>query len=180
MSQQKSSGFGGLKQLFQFCLALVATALLINASGIHQWAQRLEIGNEYVPRQALVELTGSWEKIIDATGLNELRRSVMAYRDARNEGKTSLEKSTAQISSSTEITQSQSKDSDPKIQNQTANEVKSNEDVASKVLEGKPVSDSQIPSAIAGASSETYIALVGDSMMAVGLAPNLTRMIEKN
>ncbi len=186
MNQKKSFGFGGLKQLFQFCLALVVTALLINASGIHQWAQRLEIGNEYVPRQSLVELSGAWVSMVEHTGLNHLRRSVMAYRDAREQNSGSNSEDIAADRKSSEGYKSVDDTISAKLNNSESNpSSKPSADLQTKaegnqVQEGRPVADAQLPTAIAGVSSETYIALVGDSMMAVGLAPNLTRMIEKN
>ena len=181
MTQKKSSGFGGLKQLSQFCLALVVTALLVNASGVHQWAQRLEIGNEYIPRQTLVELSASWEALIEPTGLNQFRRSVMAYRDSRAPDSESNSQDLKDVQKSSKDDQSVAEVNSAKLANSESKpSTESQDKVLSTQQDSKPVADIPLPTAIAGASSETYIALVGDSMMAVGLAPNLTRMIEKN
>lgn len=173
MNQQRSPGFGGLKQLLQFCLGLLLAALLINASGIRQWAERLEIGNEYVPREALVQLTSSWEGVIEYTGLNDLRRSVMTYRD-------SLDKKSIVKSDPNNLSQL-----DDRPQSSVGINTDSKEDGAITnsgpiIKLEKPVSENPSPTAIAGGVNDAQIALVGDSMMAVGLAPHLTRMIEKN
>lgn len=183
MSQHQSPGFGAAKHLVQFCLAMVITALFINASGIQQWAQRLEIGNQYVPRQTLVEITGAWEQLIEHTGLNNIRRSVMAYRDSRDVGMQTDVESQRTVGNTPSIKEhlaSQSnvfpKESENKISTQSVNKDKAQ----SSLPESKSNADAPLPITIPGASSQTYIALVGDSMMAVGLAPNLKRMIEKN
>ena len=174
MNQQRSPGFGALKQLLQFCLGLVVAALLINASGIHQWAERLEIGNEYVPRQALVEITGEWESIVENLGLNNLRRSVMTYRSTQDKAVPSKE---AQSKDGQVLSKTDDK-AESKAEAKTDVPVGSENNATVKLDQSATVN--QTPTSIAGISPDMHIALVGDSMMAVGLAQNLTRMIEKN
>jgi len=173
MNQQRSLGFGGLKQLLQFCLGLVVATLLINASGIHQWAERLEIGNEYVPRQALVDIAGSWEGVVEYTGLNTLRRSVMAYRDTLENKDQSRQDQSTGIATAPKLENSSNSTSDFAVSTTVILEPNATVKIHQAII-------NQAPTSLAGASSDTYIALVGDSMMAVGLAQNLTRMIEKN
>lgn len=173
MNQQRSPGFGGLKQLLQFCLGLVVAALLINASGIHQWAERLEIGNEYVPRQALVDIAGYWEGVVEYTGLNTLRRSVMAYRDTL-ENKDQLRQDQITVSATApKLENSSKRTSDSAVSRAEILEPNVSVKIHQAII-------NQAPTSLAVASSDTYIALAGDSMMAVGLAQNLTRMIEMN
>jgi hypothetical protein len=187
-NQQRSPGFGGIKQLLQFCLGLVIAACLINASGIRQWAERLEIGNDYVPRQTLVELTTTWEGVVEYTGLNGVRRSVMTYRDSQG---SMASKQDTQGSAKDEVTPTHVDANvktkvEPKVESKVETKVEAktesapNGDMTTSIKSDKPTADNTLPIVIAGASPDTYIALAGDSMMAVGLAPHLTRMIEKN
>ena len=165
MSRLSSPGRMGLQGLLHFCLALTVTALLANASGIREWAERLEIGNAYVPRQALVELTGTWEKAVEYTGLNGLRRTALAFRNSQAEPQ--------KIDSPIHYRQPGD-----------VTDLKANKPLHGKAMTGDKVTplkpDPKLPFSLPGLTPDSNIVLVGDSMMAVGLAPNLSRMIERN
>jgi len=149
----------GLQKLLHFALGLVFTAFLVNAAGIRQWAERLEIGDPYVPRQALVEMTGAWEEAVEYTGLNGLRRSALGYRHAL-----------VQVQKMDEPVPTSKPDHLP-----PSMAVTSASDRLSPLK-----SDPKLPLSPKGLTAESHIALVGDSLMAVGLAPNLIKMIERN
>lgn len=179
----------GLQKLLQLCLSLVLTAVLVNAAGIRQWAERLEIGHPFVPRQVLVDVSSAWEGMLEPTGLNGLRKAALAYREAWAEPqKTDLAAvrsapdpvasptSSPTAPASIAPTSTAAKAADPQPPLAPPSGVQP--DAGNKSVAVKP--DPALPGVAVGLTPQTHIALVGDSMMAVGLAPNLGKMIERN
>lgn len=187
MTRVFSSQPMGLQKLRQLGLGLVLTALMVNASGIHQWAERLEIGHPYVPRQTLVEVTGAWEAVVETTGLNGLRRSALAFRDSLSEPPKIDEP--LKPGAVPPPLAAQPLDAPPMDTTSTQVQLLQAQLSQTPAAQAKPSTgnkpnalkpDPQLPTSLPGLTSESHIALVGDSMMAVGLAPNLSKMIERN
>jgi hypothetical protein len=181
----KKSGIGTIQNVVLLCLGFIVTSIFLNASGIRQWAQRLEIQDSMVPRTQLIELTTQWENLLDPTGLNNLRKNVMAWRalpQASEGGDV--------ISNGTKINQSEVKPTDSKLVKETDRQKPSSDSGKDqKALETKQTDNKDIttapisamaPIAPSDSMSHGYIALTGDSMMAVSLGPHLAKLIEKN
>jgi len=203
MKSEHAKGSGGLKELAQFAVSFVLFSLLINAAGISQWAQRLEIGNAYVPRARLVAITGAWEQFIEPTGLNSVRYAILAWRNGNAEIKPVLSEQSDKLIKHAANAEVPNKPVGLKKQAQMNMHRK---DVVKpriieikepiRTLKAAPAIKKQPPhnriaaiptvkkqplhSRIATAPTESYIVLAGDSMMAVGLARGLRKVIMKN
>lgn len=144
----KKAGIGRIQNLVWLCLGLIVASMFLNASGIREWAQRLEVQDSMVPRMQLIELATQWESVLEPTGLNKFRKDVMLWRASPQ---ASEDRQKAPIDS----TQAQM----------------DHKDSSTAPVFAITPSDS-LPNG--------YIALTGDSMMAVSLGPHLAKLIEKN
>lgn len=155
-SESSLPGFGGLRQLTAMVAGFLLTGLLFGAGAISAWAQRLSIDENPRIRETLIILSSNWQEFLEPTGVLQARRHIMAWRDKP------IDQSPKVSESSPALT-----------------------DIASKIETAKatiepvaPFFSSQavdLPGSFTGAK----VALVGDSMMAVGLAPHLARELKQ-
>jgi len=153
--------------------ATVATAtvigLIIEAGGLSIWAQRLEVG---VLRDIASPITQVWEQAISGLHLDAPRRWALI-------AKASL----ADVMMPGPITEQGVDTALTATENNTttvAAQIKTNTTKKSKRSDRKTKDDVALPVAVNFSSNEKIqIALVGDSMMAVGLAPVLRRALAK-
>jgi hypothetical protein len=153
--------------------ATVATAtvigLIIEAGGLSIWAQRLEVG---VLRDIASPITQVWEQAISGLYLDAPRRWALI-------AKASL----ADVMMPEPITEQGVDTALTATENNTttvAAQIKTNTTKKSKRSDRKTKDDVALPVAVNFFSNEKIqIALVGDSMMAVGLAPVLRRALAK-
>lgn len=153
--------------------ATVATAtvigFIIEAGGLSIWAQRLEVG---VLREIAIPITQGWEQTVSFVHLDAPRRWAL-------EAKASLgfvmipEPITAK---GVDTTLQSTENNTSTVVTQT----KTNTTKKSKRSGRKTESEVTLPVAVNFSGNEKIqIALVGDSMMAVGLAPVLRRALAK-
>jgi len=193
-SHSKSSSVimhrAALRRLWRLCAGFIIASVLLNATGIRLWAQRLEIQDSWVPRTQLIELATAWENFIEPIGLNAPRQKVMAWRSIENNSATPAKIEIAPQSKVTSNVIDQAKDQTKDQSKRSSNELALNASLE-KVAENPKVENS--PKAVLEQSSRSsstqtipesslhgYIALTGDSMMAVSFGPNLAKLIEKN
>lgn len=149
-------GVGGLRQLAALAAGFLITGLLFGAGAISAWAQRLSIDESPAVRETLITLSNSWVELLEPTGVLQARRQVMAWRDRPSDESPRASGSGAALNkviAQTGSVQAMPGPAVPVVATQTAD----------------------LPAVVTGAK----VALVGDSMMAVGLAPNLARELKR-
>ena len=161
--------FDSVKRMATTLAAATVIGLVIEATGLSIWAQRLEVG---VLRDIASPITQVWEQAVSAIYLDTPRRWALA-------AKASL----ADVMMPEPITE-QGVDAVPtSIENNastTVAQTKTNARKNSKHASRKAADEVAMPVAVNFTGNEKIqIALVGDSMMAVGLAPVLRRALAK-
>ena len=139
-------GIANLHQLELMLIAFIFTGILFNAIGVKNWANRIPVEQNAKLRNTVINLSQSWEALVDPLGLNQPREWVDHLKEKMlSATEKSIAPSPQQLSSAPPP-----KDNIPSL-----------------------------PSVIVEESSISSIALVGDSMMAVSVAPNLNRELKK-
>ncbi len=161
--------FDSVKRMATTLAAATVIGLVVEATGLSIWAQRLEVG---VLRDIASPITQVWEQAVSAIYLDTPRRWALA-------AKASL----ADVMMPEPITE-QGVDAVPtSIENNastTVAQTKTNARKNSKYASRKAADVVAMPVAVNFTGNEKIqIALVGDSMMAVGLAPVLRRALAK-
>lgn len=161
--------FDSVKRMTATVAAATVIGLIIEAGGLSIWAQRLEVG---VLRDIASPITQVWEQAVSALHLDAPRRWALI-------AKTSL----ADVMMPEPITEQVVDTALTATENNmttVAAQVKTNTTKTSKQSGRKTKSEVALPVAVNFSSNEKIqIALVGDSMMAVGLAPVLRRALAK-
>ena len=161
--------FDSVKRMTATVAAATVIGLIIEAGGLSIWAQRLEVG---VLRDIASPITQVWEQAVSALHLDAPRRWALI-------AKTSL----ADVMMPEPITEQVMDTALTATENNmttVAAQVKTNTTKTSKQSGRKTKSEVALPVAVNFSSNEKIqIALVGDSMMAVGLAPVLRRALAK-
>ena len=161
--------FDSVKRMTATVAAATVIGLIIEAGGLSMWAQRLEVG---VLRDIASPITQVWEQAVSALHLDAPRRWALI-------AKASL----ADVMMTEPITEQVVDTALTATENNTttvAAQVKTNTTKTSKQSGRKTKSEVALPVAINFSGNEKIqIALVGDSMMAVGLAPVLRRALAK-
>ncbi len=161
--------FDSVKRMAATLAAATVLGLIIEATGLSIWAQRLEVG---VLRNIANPITEVWEQALSTIHLTAPRRWALAAKASLADvmmPESSSEQGADAVSLSTE-----NNESTPVAQ--TKSHTKKN----SKHSSRKAESEIALPVAVNFTGNEKIqIALVGDSMMAVGLAPVLRRALYK-
>ncbi len=161
--------FDSVKRMAATVATATVVGLIIEAGGLSIWAQRLEVG---VLREIASPITQGWEQTVSFVHLDAPRRWAL-------EAKASLdhvmmpEPITAQgVNTTLQSTENNT--------STVVEQTKTNTTKKSKRSARKTESEVALPVAVNFSGNEKIqIALVGDSMMAVGLAPVLRRALAK-
>jgi hypothetical protein len=172
----------------------LAVALLLEAAGLAIWAERLDVG---MLRNVAQPVTQAWERVVTAVHLDLPRRAALDLREHWSgmlmpvAEAPAVEESPPSVNTNNAYNKTQNK-AHNKAQNNEHNDAKSHAGHPTVKTQQKATADPQQKSA----SSQTQataattvqalptttpvlpsmqVALVGDSMMAVGLAPVLRR-----
>ena len=161
--------FDSVKRMAATVATVTVIGLIIEAGGLSIWAQRLEVG---VLREIASSITQGWEQTVSFVHLDAPRRWAL-------EAKASLgnvmmpEPITAQgVDTTLQVTENNT--------STVVAQTKTNTTKKSKRSGRKTENEVASPIAVNFSGNEKIqIALVGDSMMAVGLAPVLRRALAK-
>ena len=153
--------------------ATVATAtvigLIIEASGLSIWTQRLEVG---VLREIASPITQVWEQTVSFVHLDAPRRWALETKASLADEMMPEPMTVQGVDTTLQATE--------KITSTVVEQTKTNTTKKSKRSARKAENEVALPVAINFSGNEKIqIALVGDSMMAVGLAPVLRRALAK-
>ena len=161
--------FDSVKRMATTIAAATVIGLIIEAGGLSIWAQRLEVG---VLREIASPITQVWEQVVSVFHLDAPRRWALI-------AKASL----ADVMMPEPITEQGVDTALTATENNTTTVVaqtKTNTTKKSKRSGRKTKGEVALPVAVNFSGNEKIqIALVGDSMMAVGLAPVLRRALAK-
>ena len=161
--------FDSVKRMAATLASATVIGLVIEATGISIWAQRLEVG---VLRDVASPVTQTWEQIVSATHLDLPRRWALA-------AKASLADVMMPDSSSEQVADSAPASTENNDASTGAESI-ANFKTTSKRSGRQTEGETALPIAVNFSGNEKIqIALVGDSMMAVGLAPVLRRAFAK-
>ena len=151
MRHSRVSGIGDIRSLAAALASLVVTGLCLSASAIESWAHRLPVNEGSSAREAFIHLTAGWADTVRPSGLLAPRQAVMDWRV----GSSDAAQGTAGLVA-VSAAPAAAKATDARQPPEAAD-----------LKAGAPA----VPPRIEGAQ----VALVGDSIMAVGLGPNLAR-----
>ena len=163
-----------ITQVIRALASALLVVLLLEASGLVVWAERLEVG---ALRDAAQPVTQTWQRIVAELHLDAPRRQALALRehwsvalmpvaeDAPTVG--NAPPTTARLPPPTAV--ALTKPPEPKRESPAAPNQKTSASTA--------VAEPRAVAPVVG--SLRQVALVGDSMMAVGLAPVLRRSITR-
>jgi hypothetical protein len=169
--------YDSLKKMSATLVAALAIALVLEAAGLATWAQRLEVGPW---RDRAIQISGSWQSFTQVLRLDAPRRAGLELRQAL-----------ASVMIPDTVVAEAVTDTKAEVKSEIKIEIKT-ESHSSASYDHAPVNSSEIiknpgvEQSLASAmvslnnGSTRNIALVGDSIMAVGLAPALRRSILKN
>jgi hypothetical protein len=166
--------FNSVKRMTATVAAATVIGLIIEAGGLSIWAQRLEVG---VLRDIASPITQVWEQAISGLHLDAPRRWALIAK-ASLADVMMPEPITEQVVD-TALTATENNTTTVAAQIKT-NTIKTNTIKTSKRSGRKTKGEVTLPVAVNFSGNEKIqIALVGDSMMAVGLAPVLRRALAK-
>lgn len=138
-------------------LSALLIAFLLEATGLATWAERLEVG---ALRNVAQPVTQSWERLVNAVHLDLPRRAALDLREQWSGMLMPVPQANVSVESASSVT----------TQQVIAAEAKPNKLPEQQIpSKGAPLAT---PAPLTG-----QVALVGDSMMAVGLAPVLRRSL---
>ncbi len=143
----------------------VLAALLLEAEGLSVWAQRLELG---LLREKAVPVTTSWHNAVQATGIDRARQHALRTKDEWAAWFAPASELSAAIPSAVAA---------PVAVAPVASAPQAM--VPASAASQTPIAPASAPAPVASAGAAAgeplRVVLAGDSMMAVGLAPALTR-----
>jgi hypothetical protein len=149
-------------------------ALVLEATGLTVWAERLEVG---VLRNIAQPVTQTWQGIVTGLHLDGPRRVAL---DLRERWSTTL-MPVAEVVATTETSATLPAQTSSTVLKTVAESIegkpKSPEDKNKDPSPAETVAESKMATPVALQSAQ--VALVGDSMMAVGLAPVLRRSVTR-
>lgn len=150
----------------------LVVALLLEAAGLAVWAERLEVGTL---RNVAQPVTQAWQRIVTVLHLDAPRRVALVLRDRWSTTLIPLAEGTAanEIAPSATTQTSLSTPTDPAALRETKR--KPRDKANQKISSAKAATESRVTPSVPLQSAQ--VALVGDSMMAVGLAPVLRRSV---
>lgn len=151
--------------------AALLVALLLEAAGLAVWAERLEVGSL---RNIAQPATQTWQRIVTGLHLDAPRRIALAMRERWS---TTL-MPVAEVTGSTENSPSAATPQSPTSATSVVVPVESrraSRDSAKQKTSSAKKTAAELAAAKPIALQSGQVALVGDSMMAVGLAPVLRR-----
>ena len=152
-----------LQHAIRTLAAALLIALLLEGVGLRIWAERLEVG---ALRQIAQPVTQTWERVVTTLHLDAPRRFALALRERWS---ATLMPAATDLSDAS-VAPAATAAAEPPLP-PPAKTVQR----ASSSRSGKAAKTLQTDTPLAETASPVQIALVGDSMMAVGLAPVLRR-----
>lgn len=161
--------FDSVKRMTATVAAATVIGLIIEAGGLSIWAQRLEVG---VLREIASSITQGWEQTVSFVHLDAPRRWALEAKASL--GNVMMPEPITEQGVDTALTATENNTTT------VAAQIKTITTKTSKRSGRKTKGEVALPVAVNFSGNEKIqIALVGDSMMAVGLAPVLRRALAK-
>ena len=159
-----------INNVIRALVSALLVALLLEAAGLAVWAERLEVG---ALRNIAQPVTQTWERIVTGLHLDAPRRVALDLRERWSTTLMPLDESMVTVENSASANMQTSSPTVPPVKASRDSKRKSRQQAIEKKPTTKAVDQSRVASP--AALQSTQVALVGDSMMAVGLAPVLRR-----
>lgn len=157
--------------VFSVCLTVLAALFFVcvlEAEGLHVWAQRLETG---AVRTIVLPLTEAWSVGLKSLGLGRFRQAALSAKSTLAPAMLARQMDApAELVAPPVLASVSAPAPEPLAKPKRAGS-KANPGASSKVLSAEP----RLPPIELGV--DLQVALAGDSMMAVGLAPSLMRSL---
>ena len=155
-----------INNVIRAIVSALLVALLLEAAGLAVWAERLEVG---ALRNIAQPVTQTWQRIVTGLHLDAPRRVALDLRERWSTTLMPLNESMVTVENSASANMQTSSPTVPPVKASRDSKRKSRQ----QAIEKKAADKLRVVTPIALQS--TQVALVGDSMMAVGLAPVLRR-----
>jgi uncharacterized protein len=149
-------------------------ALLLEATGLTVWAERLEVG---ALRNIAQPVTQTWQGIVTGLHLDTPRRVALDLRDRWSTKLMPVAEVVATTENSPPVATQTSSTAETTVTVPPEAKRKSLNNADKKAAPAKTTAESKMATPVALQSAQ--VALVGDSMMAVGLAPVLRRSVPR-
>ena len=159
-----------INNVIRALVSALLVALLLEAAGLAVWAERLEVG---ALRNIAQPVTQTWQRIVTGLHLDAPRRVALDLRERWSTTLMPLNESMVTVENSASANMQTSSPTVPPVKASRDSKRKSRQQASEKKPTTKAADQLRVVTPIALQS--TQVALVGDSMMAVGLAPVLRR-----
>jgi hypothetical protein len=152
--QFRVAGVGDIRSLTAAIASLLVTGLCLSAAAIESWAHRLPVKEGSSAREAFIHITTGWADTIRPSGLLAPRQAVMDWRVGSGDA---AQGTTNLVAASAALAKPAAAKAADALQPPATGDLKAGAAAGPPAIEG------------------AQVALVGDSIMAVGLGPNLAR-----